>query len=198
MKKTRKLISVILAVILLFTAIPFALATDASTIEADIAYIKENGSWYLNGRCENFEEKLKEYATDTEKYKADIDYIYSEVDKMLKNLQDCSEGNHYMQYLSENCYPPLCSSFGYCLYCPYTDTVYSHSKTASHTDKDRDDICDVCGFELHYQDCGHICHNDSFIVSKILMPILMWFWDEFNVEEFCECGMYHLHYKSFL
>ncbi len=198
MKKTKKLMSVILTVFLLFGSISFAFATDASTIEADIAYIKENGNGYLRDRCEAFEERLKLYATDEEKYKDDIDYIYSEVDEMIARLQDCAEGKHRVWYISPDCYPSLCSASGSCEFCSYADTVYSHSKTASHTDKDRDDICDTCGFELHYKDCGHICHNDSFIVRKIIMPILMWIWDELDIEEFCECGMYHGHYKSFL
>lgn len=198
MKKIRKLMSVILTILLLFSSISFAFAADASTVENDIAYIKENGNGYLRDRCEAFEERLKLYATDEEKYKDDIDYIYSEVDEMIARLQDCAKGNHEMQYLSADCYPPLCSAYGTCRYCTFAKTVYSHSKTSDHQDDNRDDICDVCGFELHYKDCGHICHNDSFIVSKIIMPILMWIWDELDIEEFCECGMYHGHYISFL
>ena len=198
MKKTVKIISVVLTVLLLFSSVSFAFATDASTIEADIAYIKEKGNGYLVGRCELFEENLKTYEADPEKHKEEIEFIYFEVDEMLDRLQDCDEGNHYMEYVIPECYPSLCSASGSCRYCPYADTVYSHSKTAFHTDKNLDDICDICSFELHYKDCGHICHNDSFIVSKIIMPVLLWFWEQMGIEKFCECGMYHSYYNSFL
>ena len=199
MKKTRKLMSVILTVFLLFSSISFAFAADASTVENDIAYIKENGNGYLRDRCEAFEERLKLYATDEEKYKDDIDYIYSEVDEMIARLQDCAKGNHNLSYLMSDCYPHPCTARVFCAYCTYhVNNAKLQTKHANHIDKDKNDVCDACDLELHYQECSHICHNDSFIVSKIIMPILMWIWDELDIEEFCECGMYQGHYLSFI
>lgn len=108
-------------------------------------------------------------------------------------IEDCPAGNHVFDYVSADCYPPLCTALAVCRYCTYQETVISEGDTSrlSHSDTDGDDVCDSCNRVMPYVNCGHICHSENIIVQKIIMPMLKFFWDYFDTEEFCECGTYH-------
>lgn len=199
--KTRKLLSLILALAMIFSAVPMAFAADISSIEEDIIFIKENSTVqtpYIEHVINIvIEAKLEKFKADPEAHQEDIDAVAAETADYRAGLEKCLAGEHTLGYIADTSYPGPCTSTEFCYYCDYSGKHISNSIYVEHNDYDKDDICNSCGKELQYVNCDHFCHNNNWFISNIILPIALRIWDYFGINEFCECGLYHLYSKNY-
>ncbi len=93
-----------------------------------------------------------------------------------------------------------CTEHGYTdgLYCNECEEfVWGHEELPldeeNHIDDDWNDVCDICGKEIIYDDendCEHICHSDHWFWSMI-WRIGNFFHKVFGILPVCECGEIH-------
>lgn len=113
--------------------------------------------------------------------------------KRVYHLTDAGE-KHYVEYVGE--VYSTCISVGYTegLYCEECDEIISGCEETEisefHTDEDWDDVCDLCGEEIIYYVCTHICHSENFFLRAI-WSIIRFFSMLFRINPICECGMWH-------
>ncbi len=92
-----------------------------------------------------------------------------------------------------------CTEHGYSdgLYCSICDEIVSgHEELPldedNHIDEDWNDVCDLCGKEIVYdeEECEHICHSDNFFL-RFFWRIARFFSMLFGLNSVCECGAVH-------
>ena len=178
---------------LLFTL--SASATDFSQIESDLAFLSENIdslSPYYADRVVFLKESFDELKNSSDSDEEESRKLESSVSEIRAAFENCLNGNHSYYYVAPDCYPPLCVCYAGCDFCNYSETVIAgDGYRETHNDPDNDGICNSCQRVMPYVGCDHICHSESIIVQKMIMPILRIIWDFFDIQQFCECGTYH-------
>lgn len=137
----------------------------------------------------------------------DIDFSCSYTGKGHRVCEACSESESIVIPKAEHvtktipASPATCQTPGYqayeaCINCPYTETPV-RIPALGHEDNNGNGKCDRCGFEMYETPsggssaCGCICHNSSFFISKIIYPIVRFFWKLFRMNPDCSCGKRH-------
>lgn len=137
----------------------------------------------------------------------DIDFSCSYTGKGHRVCEACGESESIVIPKADHDYkiipasPATCQTPGYqaykaCKNCPYTDTPV-RIPALGHEDNNGNGKCDRCGFEMYETPsggssaCGCICHNSSFFISKLIYPIVRFFWKLFKMNPDCSCGKRH-------
>lgn len=86
------------------------------------------------------------------------------------------------------------SEYKRCVIC-YEEFGRVNYEPLGHKDNDGNGKCDNCSGLLYsdgekVEECGCICHNDSFLM-KLIYKIVNFFWKLFKIRGGCECGMAH-------
>lgn len=199
--KTKKLLSFVLAFIMILSVSPTAFAADIESIEENIVFLSEHGDILKNRDKQSIEllkESLDKIKTNPEAPQTEIDELYKKTADLREQLEDCLNGEHDLIYVTEDCYPSLCTAKAYCEFCTFQETVVSGTGfRQQHVDSDGDDICNSCNRIMPYVNCNHFCHSKNILIQKIFMPIVRFIWDYLDIEEFCECGTHHNTSGSF-
>lgn len=137
----------------------------------------------------------------------DIDFSCSYTGKGHRVCEACSESEsivipkakHVTKTIPASpatCQTPGHQAYEACINCPYTETPV-RIPALDHEDNNGNGKCDRCGFEMYETPsggssaCGCICHNSSFFISKIIYPIVRFFWKLFRMNPDCSCGKRH-------
>ncbi len=94
---------------------------------------------------------------------------------------------------------PTCTYDGfkdyyYCVTCGYTQEP-EKLPMLEHTDKDGDNVCDLCEGPYYNDDegtgkyCDCMCHKGG--ITGFIYKIIRFFWQIFGINETCECGEAH-------
>ena len=189
--KTKKLISIIMALILIAPTSASVFAAD-SDLQQSLDFLNEHKDmldFYHSMRFEAVSEKLSSSDISDEERKQLTEYIIS----LKEALDDCLQDEHsYLIAYEDFAGPPDCTSLGVCEYCGHSEIVLTgNGYRERHRDNDENGICDDCKREMPYLGCDHFCHSENIIVKKIVLPIFRFLWNLLGIEEYCDCGTYH-------
>lgn len=189
--KKQKLLSVIIALMLILSSAVTALAADSEP-ESSIRFLNEHKdiiSPFYSLKFELMTEKLSsDTITEEERQQLTENII-----ELRKGIENCLEGKHELMIALPDMEGPFdCTSLAECEFCTHREIVLTgDGYRENHRDKDNDGICDDCKREMPYLNCNHFCHSENIIVKKIVLPIFRFLWNLLGIEEYCDCGTYH-------
>ena len=99
------------------------------------------------------------------------------------------------KYEINNIIPPTCEDAGYTVYlCGICKKSFNadYVDAEGHKDTDTDGKCDMCSIALETPvNCSCICHNNNWIIKKVIYPILRMFYKLFKTNKYCVCNVSH-------
>ena len=189
--KKRKLLSIFIALLLVFSSALTASA-ESSSAEESISFLNSNKhmlDWYYSMRFENVMQKLESGEVTYEERQQ----LIEEINSLAQSMKNCLEGNHsYNIWVIDAIGPLDCTSQGVCQYCGHSEIILTgNGYRERHRDSDKNGICDDCERQMPYIGCDHFCHSENALIQKFLLPVFRIIWNIFGIEEYCRCGTYH-------
>lgn len=152
---------------------------DANNMDFDLVYYFEADETYYFEACNGYSESAFKVSLERVVHTTDDGSIHTEIEYVEGTYSNCTEHGY-----SGGLYCNECEEF-----------ISGHEELpldeGYHTDDDFDDICDLCGAEIIWEEeCEHMCHSDNWFM-KIIWTITRFFNKLFGTNQYCECGEAH-------
>ena len=152
---------------------------DANNMDFDLVYYFEADETYYFEACNGYSENAFKVSLERVVHTTDDGSIHTDIEYVEGTYSNCTEHGY-----SGGLYCNECEEF-----------ISGHEELpldeGYHTDDDFDDICDLCGAEIIWEEeCEHMCHSDNWFM-KIIWTITRFFNKLFGTNQYCECGEAH-------